>query len=73
MSNRYVVWSTHVDGPDARHDVEELRRSDRKTAEEDAALIRDIFKRAAWVQDTESSAPQDTRFARNSLISCPLK
>lgn len=57
----FTVWSTHVDfDPDQDrdaprkdpYDVAEVRRSDRKVAEEDAALIRDLFKRKAWVQES---------------------
>lgn len=51
---RYAVWSTHVDGPDSRRDVLELRRTDRKVAEEDVTIITDTFRRRAWVVDTET-------------------
>jgi hypothetical protein len=49
----YVVWSTHVREDRDPLDLIETRRTDRKVAEEDAALIRDLFKRKAWVQESE--------------------
>jgi hypothetical protein len=57
MSNRYVVWSAHPeeqpDGSYLAREVVEVTRSDRKVAEEDAGIVRDILHRKAWVQDTE--------------------
>jgi hypothetical protein len=52
MSNRYVVWS-RITVDDVAKEVIEVSRSDRKVAEDDAALIRDVLHRNAWVQDTE--------------------
>lgn len=50
--NRYVVWSTHLIN-DVATDMVEVSRSDKKVAEEDAAIVRDILHRKAWVQDNE--------------------
>jgi len=61
---RFVVWSTiggrpRGDDRDREKTVEEpvqnvieVTRTDRKVAEEDAALIRDLFRRKAWVQES---------------------
>lgn len=68
-SARYIVWSAHADETElasdkpyekdapryATHDVVEVRRTDYKTAEADAQLIRDTFRRKAWVQDAKAS------------------
>lgn len=56
---RFAVWSLHVDYNEDREarseprEVLEVKRTDRKTAEDDAALIRDVFKRKAWVQEEQ--------------------
>jgi hypothetical protein len=36
------------------HDVLETTRTDRRVAEEDAALIKSCFHRKTWVQEVES-------------------
>ena len=54
MSNRYVVWSRHLVN-DVATEVIEVTRSDRKVAEEDAAIVRDILHRSSWVQDADES------------------
>lgn len=50
--NRFVVWSSQIINDTAR-DVVEVTRSSKNVAEDDAALIRSILHRKAWVQDTE--------------------
>jgi len=65
---KFVVWSTIGGRPRGEdrdrektaveepvQNVIEVTRTDRRVAEEDAALIRDLFRRKAWVQDSESS------------------
>lgn len=63
---KFVVWSTIGGRRDDKDDkivkveepvqnVIEVTRTDRKVADADATLIRDLFRRKAWVQETESS------------------
>jgi len=53
--SRYQVWSTHVgvEKDDEPHDVLETTRTDPKTAQEDAALFREVFHRKAWVNEVK--------------------
>jgi len=57
--NRYVVWSSvpeeQADGSFLAREVIEVTRTDRKVAEEDAGIIRDILHRKSWVQDQEAT------------------
>lgn len=62
---RFAVWSTHVEfrpkperdapkrvTPDVpAHDVLETVRTDRRVAEEDAALIKSCFHRRVWITE----------------------
>lgn len=51
---RYGVWSAHFnEETKVSVEVQEVRRTDRKVAEDDAALIRDTFRRRAWIVDNE--------------------
>jgi hypothetical protein len=54
--NRYVVWSTHINAAEVSTNKVEVSRSVRAVAEQDAAIIRDILHRPAWVQDTEEKS-----------------
>jgi hypothetical protein len=47
--NKYVVWSQVED----QDPVIEVSRSERKVADEDAALLRWVGHRKAWVQERE--------------------
>lgn len=49
----YQIWSTHVseDKEVEPFDVQELRRTDRKTAENDADIIKSILFRKSWIQE----------------------
>jgi hypothetical protein len=77
---RYIVWSARVDQEDGVYvtrETVELRRTDRKVAEEDAALIRDTFRRKAWVQDAEEELDRRDEKTGKLLITggktCSLK
>jgi hypothetical protein len=64
---RYAVWSTHVEFAGAKThlherkdtatpavDVLEVTRTDRSVANNDRAIIQEIFHRKSWIQETES-------------------
>lgn len=46
---KFEVWSQEFEG----QKVLEVRRTDQKTAQSDAALIRQILQRKAWVEEVE--------------------
>lgn len=46
--NRYHVFSLQ-----GEVEVREVTRSDRKVADQDAGIIKDMFRRKSWVVDTE--------------------
>ena len=61
--SRYAVWSTVVgprpekgskEPPVPARDQLETTRTDRRVAEEDAALIKSCFHRKTWIQEIES-------------------
>ena len=47
----YIVWSHHVPETGEPYDAVETRRTDRKVAEEDRAILQDILHRKSWVQE----------------------
>jgi hypothetical protein len=53
--SKHEVWSTHVPEEGEPFKVLEVTRTDQKTANEDAALIRDVLHRRSWVQDQEGT------------------
>ncbi len=46
-TTKYWVYSQEKDG----EPVLELKRTDRKVAEQDAGIINDMFRRKAWVEE----------------------
>jgi hypothetical protein len=52
---KYAVWSTHVSFDRELNipprDVLEVTRTDRKVAELDVAIIKDILHRKSWIQE----------------------
>jgi len=51
----YTVYTREFreNGPEEGAVIAVVSRTERKTAEEDAALLRDIGRRAAWIEEEE--------------------
>lgn len=51
LVNLHVVWSTHAPEEGEPFDVLEVRRTDPKVAEQDVSIIKDVFRRRAWINE----------------------